>query len=261
MENKNILFKPTVYLVASQVINEDELGRFLGDENSTFTPDTKVAGEVLAETAGRICYMSYGKGRKTNREYLEHIISSHHGSVLEHVVWSFVITGISRSLTHELIRHRAGFGFSQLSQRYVDESAARYVCPPLYKDCPELLAKWESMVEKMHKMYCELSDDTTKYVDTLHPELPATDRRKLARQSACSVLPNATETKMVVTANARAWRHFVEMRGNVHADTEIRILAVEIAKVLKNEAPNIFQDIEIVKEGNIEEVRAIHSKV
>src|SRR5512136_153934 len=110
------------------------LKAFLDDEGCAFTTDTEVPAEVLAEAAGRTCYLSFGKGRKTNAEYLEHIVASHHGSVLEHAVWNFLVTGISRSLTHELIRHRAGWAYSQLSQRYVDESEARFVCPPLYRD-------------------------------------------------------------------------------------------------------------------------------
>ena len=82
------------------------------------------------KTAGRVCYMSFAKPRPGgNHAYLNHILEVGHGSVLEHAVWCLVITGVSRSLTHELVRHRAGFSYSQLSQRYVDESVAEYVEP------------------------------------------------------------------------------------------------------------------------------------
>src|SRR5262249_15739854 len=88
------------------------------------------------------------------------------------------------------------------------------------------------------------------------------DRRKWARQAARSILPNATETKIFVTGNARAWRHFLELRGSVHADTEIRLLAVEVCRVLKKESPNIFQDIELIDEPDgMPSVRVTHSKV
>lgn len=262
MDTSKILTKPKVFLIGRQVVNKEGLDEFISDEGLQFATDTNVPAEVLAETAGRVCYMSFGKGRKTNKEYLENILSSHHGSVLEHTVWSFLITGVSRSLTHELVRHRAGFGFSQLSQRYVDESDARYVIPEIYQGNEALRQKWLKSIEAAHKAYCELAEDTLKYVSERYKNLEPTDRRKLARQSARSVLPNATETKIFVTANARAWRHFVEMRGSSHADVEIRQLAIEIAKILKRESPNIFQDVEIVKdESGVETVQVSHSKV
>jgi thymidylate synthase (FAD) len=188
--------KPTVYVLGRQVVAADELARFLDDEGMLFSTDTSLAAEVLAEVAGRTCYMSFGKGRKSNQEYLENILSSKHGSVLEHAVWSLLITGVSRSLTHELVRHRAGFGYSQLSQRYVDEGDARYVVPPLYQENQELQQKWQQTIDLIRRAYTELAEATTQYVQQKHPEMPARDRRKWARQAARSILPNACETKI-----------------------------------------------------------------
>lgn len=254
--------KPKVYLVGRQHVARDELGRFLADEGLAFTTDAPAAGEELAEIAGRTCYMSFGKGRKSNREYLENILSSKHGSVLEHAVWCLLITGVSRALTHELVRHRAGFGYSQLSQRYVDEGDARYVVPPLYQENHELREKWRQSIEFLRKAYAELAEATAQYVQQKHPDMPPRDRRKWARQAARSILPNATETKIFVTGNSRAWRHFLELRGSIHADTEIRMLAVEVFRVFKKESPNIFQDIELVDEPDgMPSVRVVHSKV
>src|SRR2546421_7078340 len=113
-----IVREPSVYLVGRQTTDADALAAFLADEGATWQTDTEVGGERLAEIAGRICYMSYGKGRKTNAEFVGHLIDVGHGSVLEHAVWSFVLTGVSRSFTHELIRHRH-FSDSQPSQRDV----------------------------------------------------------------------------------------------------------------------------------------------
>jgi thymidylate synthase (FAD) len=241
---------------------EEEVARFLGDEGLAFTTDTRVAAEILNEIAGRTCYMSFGKGRKSNQEYLENILASKHGSVLEHAVWSLLITGVSRALTHELVRHRAGFGYSQLSQRYVDESDARYVVPPLYQESDALRQKWQQTIECVRKAYIELAEATTQYVQEKHPDMPPRDRRKWARQAARSILPNACETKIFVTGNSRAWRHFLELRGSPHADTEIRLLAVEICRVLKQESPNIFRDIELIDEPDgAPSVRVLHSKV
>jgi thymidylate synthase (FAD) len=254
--------KPQVYLLGRQSLVEEELARFLSDEGLVFTTDTRVAAELLAEIAGRTCYMSFGKGRKSNQEYLENILVSKHGSVLEHAVWCLLITGVSRALTHELVRHRAGFGYSQLSQRYVDESDARYVVPPLYQENAELRAKWQQTIEHLRRAYLELAEAGARYVQQKHPEMPARDRRKWARQAARSVLPNACETKIFVTGNSRSWRHFLELRGSVHADSEIRLLAVEIYRVFKKESPNIFHDIELVDEPDgMPSLRVLHSKV
>jgi len=254
--------KPKVYVVGRQSIVSEEINRFLADEGMLFTTDTETASEVLSEIAGRTCYMSFGKGRKSNKEYLENILSSKHGSVLEHAVWCLLITGVSRALTHELVRHRAGFGYSQLSQRYVDESTARYVVPPLFQENAALRAKFEETIERLRTVYVELAEAAAAHVAQKYPDLSPRDRRKWARQAARSILPNACETKIFVTGNSRAWRHFLELRGSVHADTEIRLLAVEVFRVLKKESPNIFQDIELVDEPDgMPSVRVIHSKV
>jgi thymidylate synthase (FAD) len=254
--------KAHVYVVGRQNVVEEEVARFLADEALTFTTDTQAASEVLAEIAGRTCYMSFGKGRKSNQEYIRNILESKHGSVLEHAVWCLLMTGVSRALTHELVRHRAGFGYSQLSQRYVDESQARYVVPPLYQESPELRAQWQKTIECLRKAYAELAEATTQYVQQKHPEMQPRDRRKWARQAARSILPNACETKIFVTGNSRAWRHFLELRGSPHADTEIRMLAVEVARALKKESPNIFHDVEVYDEADgLAAVRVQHSKV
>ena len=261
MKNNKVITEPRVYLVGRQQLDDGMLKAFLDDEGFVFETDTEVPAEVLAEAAGRTCYMSFGKGRKTNADYLERIISSHHGSVLEHAVWNFLITGVSRSLTHELIRHRAGFGFSQLSQRYVDESEAHYVVPPFYRENPELYERWLAAVENAHRSYVDLVEATEPFVAEMHPELTKTDRRKIVRQSARSVLPNACETKIFVSANARALRHFFEMRGSPHADAEIRELAVTMCRLMKEETPNIFADVEIILEDGIDVIAVKHSKV
>jgi len=254
--------KPKVYLVGRQALVKDELARFLADEGLVFTADTRVAAEILSEIAGRTCYMSFGKGRKSNREYIENILTSKHGSVLEHAVWCLLITGVSRALTHELVRHRAGFGYSQLSQRYVDESEARYVVPPLYQENEALRQKWQQTIECLRQAYVELAAATAQYVQQKHPGMVPRDQRKWVRQATRSILPNACETKIFVTGNSRAWRHFLELRGSPHADTEIRLLAVEVCQVLKKESPHIFQDVEVYDDPDgLPAVRVLQSKV
>jgi len=159
-----ILREPTVYLVGRQTVGDAELDRFLADHGVTWQTDTEVAGEYLMEVAGRLCYMSFAKPRPGgNKAYTDHILEVGHGSVLEHSVWNFIFVGISRTLTHELIRHRAGFGYSQLSQRYVDESVAEYVEPDCIADNPELHQIWLDSVSQSHQAYMKL---TEKLLDT-----------------------------------------------------------------------------------------------
>ncbi len=237
----NIIREPKVYFLGRQDIDAGELDRFLADHDvSAWTTDTEVAGEKLCEVAGRVCYMSFARPRPGgNAVYLRHILEVGHGSVLEHAVFSFIITGVSRSFTHELVRHRAGFGYSQLSQRYVDESQAGFVEPACIAADPELHAVWTQAVESCRAAYARLVEGlAARFAHLPDP----TARRKMARQAARSVLPNATETKIFVTANARAWRHFIELRCSEHAEVEIRKVAAAILARLQREAPNLFGD-------------------
>jgi len=201
-------------------------------------------GEALAEFAGRACYQSWRKpnpATATNAGYIRHILEVGHLSVLEHGSVTFYLTGMSRSLTHELIRHRH-FSYSQLSQRYVPERNAAMVEPEVIANDPELHEKFMAAAEASVAAYTDLlAALEVKFADA--PS--ATLRRKQARQAARSVLPNATETRIVVTGNYRAWRHFIAMRASEHADVEIRSLAVECLRQLQKAAPNVFSDFEI----------------
>jgi thymidylate synthase (FAD) len=200
-------------------------------------------GERLAEFAGRLCYMSqHNPANRPTRDYLENIKKQGHGSVLEHANYSLLLEGVSRSLTHELVRHRAGFSYSQLSQRYVDESEACFVVPPAIAGDELLEGAWRAQVESAQSTYVALvSQLMERYgwvADKIH-------RRKMAREAARGVLPNSTETKIVVTGNARAWRTMLELRSSEGAELEIRRLAVLVLRLLREEAPAFFSDFEI----------------
>jgi thymidylate synthase (FAD) len=201
-------------------------------------------GQALAEFAGRACYQSWKKpnpATATNAGYLRHILEVGHLSVLEHGSVTFYLSGVSRSLTHELIRHRH-FSYSQLSQRYVPERDAAMVEPGVIAEDPELHAKFVAASDAAVQAYTELLEGLEKkFADVEH----ATLRRKQARQAARAVLPNATETRIVVTGNYRAWRHFVAMRASEHADVEIRELAIACLRELQRVAANAFADFEI----------------
>jgi thymidylate synthase (FAD) len=246
-----VIAGPAVYVLGRQTVDDSELDRFLADHGVSWESDSAVAGEVLTETAGRVCYMSFAKPRPGgNAAYLTHIKEVGHGSVLEHAAWSLLVTGVSRSLTHELVRHRAGMSYSQLSQRYVDESVAEYVEPDIIANDPELHAVWLDAVRNAHAAYVKLAevlnarlaDPAGAAAAMLPPGADRTARRKAARQAARSVLPNATETKIFVTANARALRHFLEQRGSAFAEPEIRKLAGKILDVLQADSPSLFGD-------------------
>jgi len=201
-------------------------------------------GQALAEFAGRACYQSWKKpnpATATNAGYLNHILDSAHLSVLEHGSVTFYLTGVSRSFTHELIRHRH-FSYSQLSQRYVPGREAPMVEPGVIADDPDLHKTFVEAAEASVRAYNELLEGLEKkFSDEPNPTL----RRKQARQAARAVLPNAAETRIVVTGNYRAWRHFIGMRATEHADVEIRELAIECLRQLKSVAPNVFADYTI----------------
>ncbi|GAB1642444.1 FAD-dependent thymidylate synthase [Krasilnikovia sp. MM14-A1259] len=201
-------------------------------------------GQALAEFAGRACYQSWRKpnpATATNAGYLAHILEVGHLSVLEHGTVSFYFSGVSRSFTHELIRHRH-FSYSQLSQRYVPEREAAMVEPAVIADDPELHKKFVAAADATLQAYNELLEGLEqRFADEPNPTL----RRKQARQAARAILPNATETRIVVSGNYRAWRHFVAMRATEHADVEIRELAVECLRQLQQVAPNVFADFTI----------------
>jgi thymidylate synthase (FAD) len=163
---------------------------------------------------------------------------------------TFYLTGVSRSLTHELIRHRH-FSYSQLSQRYVPERDAAMVEPGVIAEDPELHAMFLEASEQALASYTKLLEGLEKKFASVDN---ATSRRKQARQAARAVLPNATETRIVVTGNYRAMRHFVAMRASEHADVEIRELAIAMLRELKRVAPNAFADFEISALGDGTEV-------
>jgi thymidylate synthase (FAD) len=213
---------------------------FIPPADVPWSTDTD-GGEALAEFAGRACYQSWKKpnpATATNEGYLRHILEVGHLSVLEHGTVTFYISGISRSLTHELIRHRH-FSYSQLSQRYVPERDAAMVEPEVIANDPELHERFMAAAEASVSAY----NDLLKGLEEKFADVPsATLRRKQARQAARAVLPNATETRIVVTGNYRAWRHFIAMRASEHADVEIRGLAVECLRQLQAKVPNAFND-------------------
>ena len=214
-------------------------------------PTELPASSQLCKTAGQLCYASFGAKRTTNENaaaYFERLTSAGHGSVLEHASFSFLLYGISRSVTHELVRHRTGTGFSQISQRYVSGAVLRFVERPEYTMDAGLHRLFEERVDgaaaEYEAMAGRLLEKQGKGNALLEADR-ATDARKKVQQTARSLLPNETEAPMVFTGNVRALRHIIEMRADEHAESEIRNLAIRLFLCVATADPILFGDYEL----------------
>ena len=216
-------------------------------DDPTSLPD----GSQLCKVAGQLCYMSFQRKRTMNADaqrYFDNLKSSGHGSVLEHANFSLLLYGISRSVTHELVRHRAGFSYSQLSQRFVSGNKLRFVERPEFRSDEQLHTQFLQRIERSASEYAELTQrllEMQKEGVSILSADARTDLRKKVQQSARSVLPNETEAPIVVTANSRSWRHVIEMRADAHAETEIRELALRIFLCLYQADPILFSDYQV----------------
>jgi thymidylate synthase (FAD) len=250
--------EPSVALVARPQVDLEAIRPFLESfpEEHGFTdylsdPDYIPDAEAATKFAGQLCYMSLGPRRTKNANadrYFRNINESGHGSVYEHSNFSFLFWGVSRSLTHELVRHRAGFAFSQVSQRYVSGSLLRFCMRPEFQGDPELEESFFDDIENQYDFYHQTRERWETVLKTrLTPEvqkaLGRSGLRKMMNQVARNSLPNCTEAPIYVTMNTRALRHFLNMRGSEFAETEIRALALKVCELVRIHVPNIFQDV------------------
>lgn len=236
-----LIYEPTVKLIQASRPYDPELQEIANNsapegETHSWEPDASLL-EVVPIFAGRVCYQSFGSraGRKTADEYLGHILDVKHLSVLEHSSVTFYLEGVSRSFSHELVRHRIASP-SQLSQRYVAPEELAFVVPPAYRDRPDVV----------QDILLPLWDNIANIYDTLlspsRIESTPTSEKKKIREAARCVLPNATETKMVWTANLRSFVEMLVKRNSQAADAEIHQVAEKIEKQLSALAPNIFRN-------------------
>ena len=252
------LKKPGVVVLARPQTNVRGLAGFL----EGFDPDLRFPeylddptelpdSSQLCKTAGQACYASYGPRRTKNENagaYFERLTSAGHGSVLEHASFSFFLYGISRSVTHELVRHRAGVGVSQTSQRYVAGSVLRFVERPEYQEDEELHRLFEERADRAAAEYEAMAERLLGRQEGGASMLTAdfkTDARKKVQQTARSLLPNETEAPMVFTGNVRALRHIIEMRADAHAESEIRNLALRLFLCVRTVDHILFGDYEL----------------
>jgi thymidylate synthase (FAD) len=198
-------------------------------------------GQALAEFAGRACYQSWDKpvpATATNAGFLRHLIEVGHLSVLEHATATFYLTGVSRAFSQQLVRHRH-LSYSELSPRQLPGPDAEIVEPDAIAADPALHKTFVEAAEAGLRAYRDLLDGLERTLGS------AGSGGKQARQVARAILPGAVETRVVVSGNYRAWRHFVAARAAEHADAEIRHVAVACLRDLQRVAPNAFGDFAI----------------
>ncbi len=199
----------------------------------------ETSADELAEAAGRNCYMSWNRPNPNtamNSDYLAHIIEVGHESVLEHASATFYINA-SRSVLAELERHRH-LSFSVVSQRYVDVSKLDHHVPPAVEDLPD--DAFDKAMAILERSTNRALDDYDELVDLF---VESGKPRKQAREAARAVIPNMTDSPMVVTGNHRAWRYVIKARWHEAADAEIRELAGLLLTELRKIAPNTYRDI------------------
>ncbi len=212
------------------------------------TPDP----EKLVATAGKLCYSSSdivslrdGLTDEVIEKYIDMLVSIGHESVMEHVSFTFGIEGISRACSHQLVRHRIA-SYSQKSQRYVSENGFDFITPPAISQLPEALAEYERIINDITKGYEKIADILTEshkadfIAQGLDEKAAASKARKLANEDARFLLPNACETKIVVTMNVRSLFNFFEHRCCNRAQWEIREVACQMLRLCQQVAPRIF---------------------
>jgi thymidylate synthase (FAD) len=240
--------EPTIRLIGRVQFDIEAFSAFLLEERIEWRRTSGASpSEEIVEVAGRACYMSFGQAQspRSNGEFIRNLIEMGHESVLEHASWTFIVTNVSRAFTHQLVRHRVGFAFSQLSQQYHDERLASFVMPAHLESLPEAKEAWIKAINATKEAYASINALLLKNGSPLSEDLDKKELNRAVRSAARSVLPNAIETKIVITANARALRHFFDVRGSISGDIEMRLVAAELLRIVKREAPGMFFDFRI----------------
>jgi thymidylate synthase (FAD) len=244
--------KPKVFLIGETSIVHSGLVSFLnqiGADSNFFKYNAEEGVSTIPEIMGRLCYKSFSVGlnpnltriREGNAEYLENVINSGHGSVLEHSVVNFIFYGVSRVFTHELVRHRAGVAISQESLRFVRLNELSSYVPMCISENEEGMSIFIDTIERLEKVQEELSriyeiDDKGF---SKKKELTSAFRR---------VAPMGLATNIGWSCNLRTLRHVIEMRTSESAEEEIRSVFFEVFNIVKDRYPNVFFD---AKEGEV----------
>jgi thymidylate synthase (FAD) len=254
---------PSVFLVARPAIATDGMAAYLADVGGESWLELRLggageasaaaapgSGELLAEFAGRACYRSWEPGLNPNvtkirtdrHEYFANILRSGHGSVLEHANYTFALRNVSRVATHEIVRHRAGSAFSQESLRYVRLADIGFRVPPALEPLRErVLAIVEQLEEVQREGASALGIDAEGVPFHVKKEVTSALRR---------LAPIGLSTDIIWTANVRTLRHVIEMRTDTGAEEELRLIFDAVARVMRLEAPELFQDFTRTDDGS-----------
>jgi thymidylate synthase (FAD) len=249
---------PSVYLIARPSIDVEGMRAYLEDVGGASWLEGRLseqdgqpnAPELLVEFGGRVCYRSWEPGLNPNvtrirtdrGEYLANLLSSLHGSVLEHASFSFAFRNVSRVFTHELVRHRAGSAFSQESLRYVRLTEIGFRVPPALEPIRDRVLSLVEQLEEFQVGAAEalgLDDEDVSFA--IKKEVTSALRR---------LAPIGLSTDIVWTANVRTLRHVIEMRTAPGAEEELRLVFDAVARLMRAEAPNLFQDFRRLDDGS-----------
>lgn len=215
--------------------------------------------ETLIEVAGRLCYRSFKAGlnlnvtkvREGNKEYLGNVLSQKHGSVFEHPCDSYIFHNISRVFTHELVRHRAGCGYSQESLRYVRLDKLRCWYPRTFEELPDAAHRDDLSLQEAkiklkliwERVFSVLEGAQVEMADVLGIDrLKNFGLKKMLTSAMRRLAPLGLATDILMTANHRAWRHLISLRTSRHAEEEIRMVFAEVYNQQAKRYPNIYQD-------------------
>ncbi|MFD4370789.1 FAD-dependent thymidylate synthase [Streptomyces sp. NPDC058486] len=249
--------EPEVSVIARPALDLDEIASYLreigGEEWLARLDQGRLDGELndaqtLAEVAGRMCYRSWEPGLNPNVKrvrtdqtaYLRNILSSAHGSVLEHVNFTFVLQDVSRVLTHELVRHRVGTAVSQESLRFVRLQELPFWMPEWAREDPELMRRAGEMLAELERFQSWMGDHFG-----LDEEGVAFGEKKHKTSFMRRFAPEGVGTSLVWTANIRTLRHTIESRTAPGAEEEIRLVFHKIGELMRAEAPALFGDYEV----------------
>jgi thymidylate synthase (FAD) len=242
--------RPTVYVIARPSVDLDGMRSYLKSVGGESWLELRAedggpppnSAELLIEFAGRTCYRSWEPGLNPNvtriradkDAYFANLLRSGHGSVLEHATYSFALRDVSRVFTHELVRHRAGAAFSQESLRYVRLTDIGFRVPPALEPVRDrVLEIVETLEEFQVDAARELGIDSDGVPFHVKKEVTSALRR---------LAPIGLSTDIIFSANIRTLRHVIEMRTAPGAEEELRTVFGQLAQIMIDEAPGLFQD-------------------
>jgi thymidylate synthase (FAD) len=256
--------KPKVFLVGETRIVDDGLQAYFDHLGvSNWNTDAPSDGEKLCEVMGRLCYRSFEPGlnpnvtrvRQGNAPYLANIVHVGHGSVLEHGFMNFIFADVSRVVTHELVRHRAGTAMSQESLRFVRLDKLSAYVPVHIQENEEGLQIFAKTLEQLEILQGELAriyDIDNEATFGVKKKLTSAFRR---------VAPIGLATTIGWSCNFRTLRHVLEHRTDPHAEEEIRLLFGQVYEIVSQRYPNLFADYEVEMVDDLPWVKTVNRKV